>query len=31
MGDGTLAIFTSEDRGRACDAALTAALAARAR
>jgi adenylate cyclase len=29
MGDGTLAIFTSEDRGRACDAALTAALAAR--
>jgi adenylate cyclase len=29
MGDGTLAIFTSEDRGRACDAALAAALAAR--
>lgn len=29
MGDGTLAIFTSQDRGRACDAALTAALAAR--
>jgi adenylate cyclase len=29
MGDGTLAIFTSEDRRRACDAALTAALAAR--
>jgi adenylate cyclase len=29
MGDGVLAIFTSEDRGRACDAALTAALAAR--
>jgi adenylate cyclase len=29
MGDGTLAIFTSEHRGRACDAALTAALAAR--
>ena len=31
MGDGTLAIFTAEDRGRACDAALTAALAARRR
>jgi adenylate cyclase len=29
MGDGALAIFTAEDRGRACDAALTAALAAR--
>jgi len=29
MGDGLLAIFTAEDRGRACDAALTAALAAR--
>ena len=29
MGDGTLAIFTSEDRDRACAAALTAALAAR--
>jgi adenylate cyclase len=29
MGDGALAIFTGEDRGRACDAALTAALAAR--
>ena len=29
MGDGTLAIFTAEDRGRACDAALTAALTAR--
>lgn len=29
MGDGTLAIFTSEDRRRACDAALAAALAAR--
>jgi adenylate cyclase len=29
MGDGVLAIFTVEDRGRACDAALTAALAAR--
>jgi adenylate cyclase len=29
MGDGLLAIFTAEDRGRACDGALTAALAAR--
>jgi adenylate cyclase len=29
MGDGELAIFTGDDRGRACDAALTAALAAR--
>jgi adenylate cyclase len=29
MGDGALAIFTAEDRGRACDAALSAALAAR--
>jgi adenylate cyclase len=29
MGDGTLAIFTAEDRARACDAALTAAAAAR--
>ena len=29
IGDGTLAIFTAEDRGRSCDAALTAALAAR--
>jgi adenylate cyclase len=29
MGDGLLAIFTAEERGRACDAALTAALAAR--
>ena len=29
MGDGALAIFTAADRGRACDAALTAALAAR--
>ena len=29
MGDGLLAIFTAEDRGRACDAALTTALAAR--
>ena len=29
MGDGALAIFTSEDRRRSCDAALAAALAAR--
>jgi adenylate cyclase len=29
MGDGTLAIFTAEDRGRACQAALGAAVAAR--
>src|SRR5213594_2716148 len=29
MGDGTLAIFTAEDRGRACHAALAAAVAAR--
>lgn len=29
MGDGILAIFTAEDRSRACNAALTAALAAR--
>jgi adenylate cyclase len=29
MGDGTLAIFKADDRGRACDAALTAAIAAR--
>ncbi len=29
MGDGVLAIFTAEERGRACDAALAAALAAR--
>src|SRR5919109_3662216 len=29
MGDGLLAIFTAEDRGRACDAALAAAVAAR--
>src|SRR5438552_14609635 len=29
MGDGALAIFTAEDRGHACNAALTAALAAR--
>ncbi len=29
MGDGTLAIFPSDDRGRACDAALAAAIAAR--
>src|SRR4051794_6556452 len=29
MGDGTLAIFTSEDRARACGAALSAAIDAR--
>jgi len=29
MGDGTLAIFPVEDRERACDAALAAAVAAR--
>jgi adenylate cyclase len=29
IGDGTLAIFTAEDRSRACEAALSAALAAR--
>jgi len=29
IGDGTLAIFTGEDRTRACDAALSAAVAAR--
>ena len=29
MGDGTLAIFTAADRGRACDTALAAAEAAR--
>jgi adenylate cyclase len=29
IGDGTLAIFTSEDRGRACEAALAAAANAR--
>jgi adenylate cyclase len=29
IGDGTLAIFTAEDRAHACDAALRAALAAR--
>jgi adenylate cyclase len=29
IGDGTLAIFTAEDRRRACNAALAAALAAR--
>jgi adenylate cyclase len=29
MGDGVLAIFTAEDRGRACHAALAAAVAAR--
>src|SRR6202007_286722 len=27
IGDGILAIFPAEDRSRACDAALTAALA----
>ncbi len=31
IGDGALAIFAAEDRGRACDAALTAALEARRR
>jgi adenylate cyclase len=31
IGDGTLAIFTAEDRMHACDAALSAAIAARAR
>ena len=31
IGDGTLAIFTAEDRAHACDAALSAALAARRR
>jgi adenylate cyclase len=29
IGDGTLAIFTAEDRWHACNAALSAALAAR--
>jgi adenylate cyclase len=29
MGDGALAIFTAAERGSACDAALTAAIAAR--
>jgi adenylate cyclase len=29
IGDGTLAIFTADDRERACDAALAAAVAAR--
>src|SRR6476620_1597949 len=29
IGDGTLAIFTAEDRTHACDAALSAAIAAR--
>jgi adenylate cyclase len=29
MGDGTLAIFTAQDRMRACSAALSAAIAAR--
>jgi adenylate cyclase len=31
MGDGTLAIFTAEDRGRTCHAALAAAVGARRR
>jgi adenylate cyclase len=31
IGDGTLAIFTAEDRMRACSAALSAAIAARSR
>ena len=31
IGDGTLAIFTAEDRAHACDAALSAMIAARAR
>ncbi|MBV8321846.1 MAG: adenylate/guanylate cyclase domain-containing protein, partial [Hyphomicrobiales bacterium] len=31
IGDGTLAIFTAEDRVHACDAALSAAIVARAR
>jgi adenylate cyclase len=31
IGDGTLAIFTAEDRPHACDAALSAAIAARGR
>ena len=30
IGDGTLAIFTADDRARACGAALSAAIAARA-
>jgi adenylate cyclase len=30
IGDGTLAIFTAEDRARACGAALSAAIGARA-
>jgi len=29
IGDGTLVIFTAEDRARACSAALSAAIAAR--
>jgi adenylate cyclase len=29
IGDGTLAIFAAQDRARACDAALSAAIAAR--
>jgi adenylate cyclase len=31
IGDGTLAIFTAQDRTHACDAALSAAIAARER
>jgi adenylate cyclase len=31
IGDGTLAIFAAQDRAQACDAALTAAIAARRR
>src|SRR5947209_14162021 len=31
IGDGTLAIFTAEDRAHACGAALSAAIAARQR
>jgi adenylate cyclase len=31
IGDGTFAIFTAEDRAHACDAALSAAIAARER
>jgi adenylate cyclase len=31
IGDGTLAIFTAEDRAHACEAALVAAITARAR
>jgi adenylate cyclase len=31
IGDGTLAIFAAQDRAHACDAALSAAIAARRR